>query len=130
MEIVIIIVVGIIILIGGLWLRQLLFKNAVLKRIKNLEHMAETRKFRQPGENTLDPNVEYMNVSTISESKIFELVIFSVDGIQDERAGLTQAEIQQIVTSSGWIRSADNYRTVPEGLRITSQYERPRKQSQ
>lgn len=128
-----IVVVGIIILIGLVvgwrWLqskRQQALEAHVKQRVAKLEHMAATRKFHEPGDEDLNPQVEYMNVTRSRDAERSDLLVFTADGIIEKRVDLSEDDLQQLAETGNWTRTADRYHTTDGQLLFVRQFERKR----
>jgi hypothetical protein len=97
------------------------------QRIAQMKDVTVNRKFHQPDDADLDPNIEYINaVRSVTDSS-FNLILFGVNGISERKQNLSEDEVWKFAALGHWEHTADNYRTTPEGMRMIIQFERMRR---
>jgi hypothetical protein len=97
------------------------------QRITQMKDVTVNRKFHQPDDSDLDPNIEYVNaVRSVTDSS-FNLILFGVNGISERKQNLSEDEVWKFAALGNWEHTADNYRTTPEGMRMIIQFERMRR---
>lgn len=105
--------------------KQALKKN-LKGRVTRLPRLTPTPKFHKPDDTDLDPTINYMNASKPIDATHYDLIIFSTNGIVEQRLDLSESELQQFVKVGNWTRTADRYRTVEGSVRYILQFERLR----
>jgi hypothetical protein len=96
----------------------------LVSRVRNMQKMADTRRFETPDSPTLKPNIEYCNAWCENGKEVYELTLFDLDGIHDDKPTIPADELDAYMKANGWRQTASRYTTPPFG--VTHQFERAR----
>lgn len=125
--VIIAVVVVLVLVVGAIWLYRMFPRGFFhTDQAAYLKQLTQALNFYQPGDATLDPQIEYLNIVTPVNAVRSDLTVFAVGEIVETRLGLTRNEVRQFIQAGGWGHIADRYQPGERGMCVTSQYQRPR----
>lgn len=115
--------VALVLAAGAAWLR--LRRRGQARVTQTMETYREeivAHTFKMPDSPDLAPSIEYGNVFSEYGSQTYELTVFDSGGIREHKKGLSQGELNALLSSGGWQLVAEQYSNTPRGR--TLQFER------
>jgi hypothetical protein len=105
--------------------RDLKLKADLTRRIIALRDFADTTTFKSPDSTDLVPGITYGNAFIKRDTGVYDVTIFDSTGIQKQRLGITEEELNEISKSYDWRIAAERYSTTEGGKTI--QFEQRKK---
>jgi hypothetical protein len=101
--------------------RNLKFKDNLTKRVIAMRDFANTATFKSPDSTDLTLGITYGNAFIKRDTSLYDVTVFDSSGVQEQRTGMTQEELDALAKSYGWRIAAERYSTTEGGK--TGQFE-------
>lgn len=90
------------------------------------QQKASNQKFYMPDDRDLKPAIEYLTLAIPAGGNYCRMIIFSSDGVVEQREGISKSQRERIIAQGNWQYRAHRQLVVGGKSTNMHQYERPR----